>query len=1378
MKQLFFLILLFSAISSFGQAYKFAQLNTRNGIVGNEVVAIYKDSRGFVWFATNTGLNRYDGERIKVFNRSSDALADTHYDAMKKIVEDEKGNLWMLGNKYVMFDWRKEVFVNNTDSILEQMGLPSNPVSIQIDELKNFIVAYADKGVYKFQPKTKKLVAYKPLNDPTTILSTEIVEIAVKGPFVWILHKDGLLERLNCSTGKVDLRKNQLKRTPINSLIPKRIFIDSDNMVWIYPGLNNKGAVCYNETNDQWKQLDIDSKPALSNSFVRGIISDHQGLLWIATDHGGINLFDKEKNTVKVIQHEEYNSSSLGQNSIVSLYCDPEGIVWAGTYKNGVSYYHPNMFKFPSTGIGNGSNRGNTIFDCSSIIKDKDDNLWLGTNGKGLIKLNEQSGESHFFKNKRGDDSSLSSDIVTALFEDHTKRIWVGTFMGGLNVYDGQRFTQYKVEGKKKKGLSNLSVYGLTEDSGHHLWIATLGGGIDRLDPSRSIFSNFNRENSKLRSDFMLSAFQGGDGIISFSSDIGVYKIGPDQTILPYFSNPDFRDKASAVPVYQLMKDSKGRIWLATKRGIKIFDLNRGDCSMLTLADGLSSDDVRSLAEDQDGYIWAGTSYGLNRIQYMSGEGGKHKSIVLAFDLSDGLTGMVFNPNAVYTDKTGKIYMGTTEGYVGFYPRKIPVNKSVPRARFTEFLLSNELINPGDKRNDHLVLPRSIVDIDQIVLKYNETNFTIRFSAFNFIHPEKNRYRYKLEGIDKEWIETSRSTGFASYSNLNPGHYVLKVYAGNEDNVWSPTAIVMHIIVKPPFWFSWWAIVFYIMAFIGLVRFFIRYRLKRKQDQLDQEVRMLEADKLHEIDQIKLKFFTNISHEFKTPLSLIISPLEMLLKDSTYPEQRTVLGVMYKNAQKLLTMVNDILDFRKLDQDKAKLNISSGNIVEFVREICTSFLSIAAEKSIKLTFTANYHYVDMRFDKDKMYMVLSNLISNAFKYTKNKGHVDVQIDISEMVVDNQIDKQLIIRICDTGIGIAKEDLDLIFDRFYRIESNETHGIAGTGVGLHIVSEFVKLHSGTIEVESELGKGTTFTVHLPMPNESDIINKQDVIYSGAEIEQYDQEIAEKEKETFVDAGSGIYTLLIIDDNEDFRLFLKDLFHGDYRILSAKDGQEGYNLAVEHIPDIVLCDVMMPNVDGYEFCRKIKQDIRTSHIPVVLLTAKCSDENQYQGMEAGADAYISKPFNIDILRVTLANIAKMQKQLQQKFKSKIDISTTKPEIVSMDQKFIQKAVSIVEANIARTDFLVEDLCQEMAMSRVNFYKKTLALTDKTPSEFIRFIRLKRAAELLEKSQMYVNEVAFLVGFNETKYFRKYFKEEFGMTPNEYKKVIANNIQESEN
>jgi len=1378
MKRLLLLILFFFAIASYGQEYKFAHLDNRNGLAGNEVVAIYKDSRGFLWFATNTGLNRFDGERIKTFNRSKDGTLGTSYDGLKKIVEDEQGNLWMQGNKYVMFDWRNELLVNNTDSILEKIGLPPNPIAIRVDQFKNFIVAYPHKGIFKYEPKHKKLLTFSPSNDPLTIHPSEIVEIAVEKDFVWILHKDGLLERLNTRTKKIDLRKNYLNSKPINSLIPKSIFIDADQMVWIYPGLNNSGALCYNRTNDQWKQFDIDTKPALSNSFVRGIVSDRQGQVWIATDHGGINLFDKNKNSMKVLLHDEYDKTSVGQNSIVSLYSDPQGIVWAGTYKNGVSYYHPEMFKFPSTRIATGVQGRNELFDCSVIIKDKVNHLWLGTNGKGLIKLNELTGESQFFKNKRSDLTSLSSDIVTALCEDHSGKIWVGSFMGGLNVYDGQQFKRYSVQEKNSNGLSNQSIYGIAEDSDRNLWIATLGGGVDRLDPSRTLFSNYNRENSKLRSNFILSTRKETDGTINFSADIGIYKALSDRLIRPYFSNTDFQDNAAAVPVYQLMRDSKGRVWLATKKGIKIFDNAGKKFSFLTLADGLSSDDVRSLVEDQDGYVWAGTSNGLNRIHYFPYSNGQHKTIVSTFDVSDGLVGMVFNPNAVYMDKRGKIYMGTTEGYVAFYPRKIPTNEHKPCVRFTELLLSNEVVNPDEKRENHLVLPQSIVGLDQITLKYNETNFSIRFSAFNFIHPEKNKYRYKLEGVDKEWIETSRSTGVASYSNLNPGHYVLKVYAGNEDNVWSSEPIEMHIVVNPPFWFSWWAIALYVAVFILVVRWFIKYRLKRKRDHLDQKARMLEADKLHEIDQLKLKFFTNISHEFKTPLSLIISPLELLMKNDTNPEQKGTLGIMYKNAQKLLTMVNDILDFRKLDQDKAKLNISSGNIVEFVKEISTSFLSIAAEKAIKLTFTVSDQYINLSFDKDKMYMVMSNLISNAFKYTNNGGHIDVSVYISEKVIDSQIDKRLYIRVSDTGIGIKKEYLERIFDRFYRVDSDETQGVVGTGVGLHIVSEFVKLHGGSVDVSSEYGKGTVFTLQIPVIKEVFEGHKQDVIYSGADSEITLAYRSEGENETIVSPKSGVYTLLIIDDNADFRLFLSGLFGDEYSILSARDGQDGYDLAVEHIPDIILCDVMMPNVDGYEFCRIIKQDIRTSHIPVVLLTAKCSNENQFQGMEAGADAYISKPFNIDILRVTLANIAKRQKQLQEKFKSRIDISTTKPEIVSMDQKFIQKAVSIVESNIARTDFLVEDLCQQMAMSRVNFYKKMLALTDKTPSEFIRFIRLQRAIEMLEKSQMYVNEIAFLVGFNEPKYFRKYFKEEFGVTPNEYKKSVANKFQQFNN
>jgi signal transduction histidine kinase/DNA-binding response OmpR family regulator len=718
------------------------------------------------------------------------------------------------------------------------------------------------------------------------------------------------------------------------------------------------------------------------------------------------------------------------------------------------------------------------------------------------------------------------------------------------------------------------------------------------------------------------------------------------------------------------------------------------------------------------------------------------------------LPGSVFNSNAIFKDNNGIIYVGSTRGYVAFNPKEITFNKVIPQVRFTDLLIANQAIQPNHPYDGRVVLNKSIVDLNEITLKYGETNFTVQFSALNFIHPKKNRYRYMLEGLDKQWTEITNGTGTASYSNLNQGTYNLVVYASNNDNVWSAVPATLKITVEPPFWLSPWAYIIYCILLISLIWLFLKFKLNQQKEKYKQAQKMMEIHKLHEVDELKFKFFTNISHEFKTPISLILNPLEMLIKSPVYQEYKSTLDIMYKNTNNLYNMVSEILDFRKFDLNKMTLNRSCGDIIEFAKDICLSFSPLAAEKSIKLTFTTDLQELQMEFDKEKMHKIINNLISNAFKYTE-EGHIDVNVGVSE---------QMFLKISDTGVGIASEYRDKIFERFFRIEQADKSVPSGTGVGLHLVSEYVKLHGGEILLESTVGKGSVFTVRIPVQNA--VVKKlknQEIIYQGNTGYFPDEEKAgEKQVQS-----SHLPLLLAIDDNEDFCEFITNLFINDYRVVTASDGEEGYCSVLDLVPDIIICDVMMPKMDGYEFCRKVKEDMRVSHIPIILLTAKSSEESKYSGIEAGADDYISKPFNIDLLKLKIAKIIEKQKAFQNKFKKKIEIATSDMEIVSMDEKFVQKAVAIVEKNISNPDFLVEDLCKEMGMSRVYFYKKTLALTDKTPSQFIRFIRLKRSVDLLEKSQLFVNEIAYQVGFNEPKYFRKYFKEEFGVTPNEYKK-----------
>jgi len=742
----------------------------------------------------------------------------------------------------------------------------------------------------------------------------------------------------------------------------------------------------------------------------------------------------------------------------------------------------------------------------------------------------------------------------------------------------------------------------------------------------------------------------------------------------------------------------------------------------------------------------------------------KYEYNVVSFDENDGLLGSIFNHNALFKNKQGKIYIGCTMGYTVFDPKKIIFNPIVPQPRFTELLIGNQEILPGGKFNKRIIFDTSITHKNKIVLHYDEKNFTVNFSALSYIHPEKNHFRYKLKGFDEDWNETKNGIGSASYSNLNQGTYYLMVYASNNDKVWCSKPIILEIVVQPPFWFSWWAYIFYFILGVIVLWYIVNFNLRKQKREFENEQLKREAIQLHEVDEMKFRFFTNISHEFRTPLTLIISPVEKLLNETKNEEQKSLLLIIQRNAFGLLELVNQLLDFRKLDVQKDTLNISVGDVVAFIKDICYSFTELANRKAINFSFTTSVSELRIEFDPEKMKKIVSNLLSNAFKFTPVDGKIEVNMGLIQQLND---DKHILkITVSDTGIGIPPKDLEKIFERFYRVENPENGHQTGTGVGLHIVSEYVKLHQGDIGVESQLGKGSVFTVTIPAKQhlQEEIINQNLSGSINPEVQTPEEEAAIEEYR------KKLPLMLIVDDNEDFRNFISSLFTDSYRILKAEDGEMAFQIILDKMPDLIISDVMMPKMDGFELCKKVKQDIRISHIPIILLTAKAGDENKYRGLEAGAEDYIAKPFNMEMLSLKVARIVERQKKTREQFKNKVDITTNEVEITSMDVKFVKKAVTLVEANISNSEFLVEDLCRAMGMSRVYFYKKILSLTDKTPSEFIRFIRLKRAAEFLEKSQLFVNEVAFQVGFNDPKYFRKYFKAEFGVSPNEYKKKFT--------
>jgi len=1370
---LFFALLLSSYICS--ETYNFSRLDNTNGLSNNQIQCIFKDSRGFIWFGTNFGLNRYDGYHVKVYQSVKNDSNSLVQNSIPDIQEDLNGNVWIRGNtSYVVLDVRKEIFNRNLEPFLSKLGVLFNPTLVEIDKDKNYYFYNQGDGIYKYDVKLKKLLRFMQSTDINKLSQGQVSGFKAENGFLWVMYQSGLLERFNEKTNSVDFRNRFIQENNSGSFIVKNLYLDAEGCPWVFPGLGDKGVLCYDLKKSNWLIFGNDKKQFpqvefkfMNSVFVRDVAEDHEGKIWIATDHGGIIIFDKKSGEMTTLRSDPLNPNSISQNSVISLYCDSTGIMWAGTYKNGVAFYQPGMLKFDKSPLFFYQNSNLETKDCNSLHEDKYGNLWIGTNGGGLLKLDGKTKHLQVYQNKSNNPKSISSDIIISMLEDRNGTMWFGTFLGGLNQMKDESFVRYLPDVNNPNSLSNKNIYGLVEDTAGNIWIATLGGGIDRLDLTRKNFQRHDIGNMPgMSSNFILSLYSKNSHLVYLSTSSGLDVLNTaTNSISSYFKDQTQLNKLSDLIIYNTIIDSRNQIWIATDNGINIYNPEKNEFSYLNKINGLPSDQVVSLIEDNDGNIWAGTRNGLASIHCsMNNETGEYEYSVVSFDEKDGLVSSIFNQNAVFKNKDGMIYFGCTKGYTAFDPKTIRFNSIEPQPRFTELFIGNELIKPGVTFRNRIILDESVTHKNKIVLNYNENNFTIHFSALSYIHPEKNRYRYQMKGFDEEWIETRAGVSSATYTNLNRGRYELLVYASNNDNVWNKVPISLKIIIKPPFWLTWWAIMLYAFIVLGLIWYIIYFNLRKQKREFDNTQRIREAKQLHEMDEMKFRFFTNISHEFRTPLTLIISPVEKLLHEVESEEQKSLLAIIQRNAYGLLTLVNQLLDFRKLDVHKDTLNLSVGDIVAFIKDICYSFTDLANQKSVNFSFSTSISELSMEFDQEKIKKIVTNLLSNAFKFTSERGRIDVTLSLVQQL--NNDKKLLKIAVSDTGIGIPEKDIERIFERFYRVENQENVHYTGTGVGLHIVSEYVKLHEGEISVESETGKGSVFKVLIPANLH---FHEEIIAQNGTEPEQ--AEVITPEEESITeDHKNKLPLMLIVDDNDDFRNFIATLFTGNYRILKASDGESAYKIILDRMPDMIICDVMMPRMDGFELCRLIKHDIRISHIPVILLTAKAGEDNKYKGLEAGAEDYIAKPFNMEMLALKVNRILERQKQTREHFRKKVDISPGEIEITSMDEKFVKKAVALVEANIANSGFLVEDLCREMGMSRVYFYKKILSLTDKTPSEFIRFIRLKRAADLLEKSQLFVNEVAFQVGFNDPKYFRKYFKDEFGLSPNEYKKKFT--------
>jgi signal transduction histidine kinase/ligand-binding sensor domain-containing protein/DNA-binding response OmpR family regulator len=1326
-----------------------------------------KDSKGFMWFGTNLGLNRYDGRNFKVFySRAKDTTTLINNDIVR-IMEDPKGRLWI--NTIVglnIYDPEKESFSRNPLQIAKEYGLPKAEVSrIVKDSKNNFLFVTPDEGVFRYSSKTRLTTAIPHRDgDPSTLSSKNVTDLGEdKAGFYWAVHKNGMIEKLDPQSLSVVYRSNKLNQLFGNTSMDYGLTIDSDGDLWISVFSYNKGVFFFKNGTGELRHLDENSKEGrLNTSVVRGVVEDDKGMIWIATDHGGINLLNKQNFVVTYIRHNPDNNRSLSDNSAGCIYKDNTGIIWLGTFKKGIDYYHENLLNFNLVRHSISSADGVNYNDTNCFAEDDKGNLWVGSNEGGLCYYDRTKNQFTYFNKKENPD--YPSSVIVSLLLDRKNNLWIGTYYGGLYKYDGKKFTKYGYDPANPAGISSDNIWKIHEDKDGNLWIGTLGEGLEMFDQKNRVFRHFKWDGSNsVHNSFISTIIEDKDQNIWIGTSYGIDVLDKNSNrFIHYLSdigNPKTIPNNSIVSIIQ---DKRGFIWVGTKEGLSLLDKNREVIRTFTVEDGMGSNQVISMIEDTNGNLWVGTSNGLSNIVIDSNQAGKTSFTIRNYNERDGLQGKYFNENAAFKTRKGELVFGGPNGFNIFRPSDVPVNKSIPMIVFSELQVFNKEVKPNEKVNGRVILEKSILDTKELVLKSSESVFSVNFAALNFFHPEKNKYAYKLEGFDDNWTTADEKLSRITYTNLNPGEYILKVRASNNDGYWNNAGANLKVIILPPFWKTNWAFGLYI--FILLLALYIGREviIERARLRFAVEQERREIIRIHEVDMMKTKFFTNISHEFRTPLTLILTPLDKILNEIRNEDQKKHLQMMQRNAKRLMNLVNQLLDFRKIEVQEIKLSPSNGEIISFIKDTCFSFSDVSEKKNIHLSFNSTISNLETAFDWDKLERILFNLLSNAFKFTPEGGSITVSVDYHKghSLDAHSSNNVLEIRVKDTGIGIPQNKKELIFERFFQ---NETPGNLinqGSGIGLAITKEFVQLHGGKIFVESE-GVGSTFVIILPIESAT-IGEKTREIFEESRLLE-----SEPKHMDYPELDSRKQTLLLVEDNEDFRFYLKDNLKSQFNILEAANGKIGWEIASSQLPDLIVSDVMMPEMNGLQLSKKVRGDMRTSHIPVVLLTARGKEEQKIEGYNSGASEYITKPFNYEILLSRIRNLIAEREVVKKSFQKNIEIAPSTISITSLDQKLVAKAIQLVESNIANANFSVEEMGRELGMSRAHLYKKILALTGKTPIEFIRMIRIKRAAQLLEKSQLTVSEVAYEVGINNLKYFAKYFKAQFDILPSQYAK-----------
>lgn len=1315
----------------------FAHIGVNEGLSQNTIFDITQDKQGNMWFATYDGLNKFDGYDFTVYQHDEENSHSIGNDVIRTCIVDSQGRLWIgTGEGLSRYDAAKDSFYN----FYYQKKGKNLPISsiVEINEKRLLLFSSKEEGLLLFDTETQQF-SDSPLH--ASLASIQLSSINKQGDDIYIGSFNGAYV--------YSISQKTLKNIMPQILAGKHIrpiLKESPTKLWI--GTEGDGLFLVNpQTHDIVNFSHTPGKKGcISSNYIRALTLDSENKLWVGTINS-LNIYNERDNSFQNYTSDLSISGSLSQTSVRNIFMDSQGGMWLGTYFGGINYYHPLKNRFHNIQFKTNENSlNNSIVSC--ITEERGKGIWIGTNSGGLNYYNKYTESFTYYTMNEG----LESNDIKALYVDEKNNlVYIGTHTGGLSIL--HRNTG-QIETLNNREIKNIYVIEPTLDG--ELWLSGLNILL-RFNPQTKTFTRIEKQAdgqpmiperivTTLRDSKRRLWLGGEKGLAVHQEKNNELTASP---VLP--AESPLNNKY----INCIHEAHNGIFWIGTRSGLYRFDESKKETKQYTTRHGLPNNVIHAILEDSSGKLWISTNKGLSCMQPITE---KFRNYID----TDGLPSNQFMENAGYQTKDGQMYFGGINGITTFYPEQLVDNPYIPPVIITHLRLFNKTVQPDDETG---ILEKNISETHSITLSARQSMFSLDFVVSNYISGNHNTFAYMLKGYDKEWYY-SNTLRTVSYSNLPQGTYQFLVKAANSDGKWNETPTELEIIVLPVWYKTWWAILLFIIAFIAITIFIFRYFWLRKSMEAQLQMERVDKERLKEVNEMKLRFFINISHELRTPLTLILAPLQEVLDNVNDRWIHKQLEHIQRNTTRLLHLVNQLMDYRRAELGVFGLKVKLNLIHKVIEKDFLFYDRLAQRKGITYNFHSNVEGREVLCDPNYLELIVNNLLSNAFKYTGEGQNITLTL--------KEEGNQLTLQVKDTGNGIPIDKQGKIFERFYQVDNEHI----GSGIGLSLVQRLVELHHGRIELESQEGVGSTFTIYLPTEESA---YKPEEKTTGQEVEEnqpnyttnnqamyvVDTETIKEEAENAVDSEHRKENILIVEDNAEIRQYLCDELSRTYHVLKAGNGEEALSILKEQDIDLILTDVMMPVMDGLQLCKQIKQNLRTCHIPVIILSAKTEIKEQLEGLQVGADDYIPKPFSMAVIMAKIRNLFRTRYRAIEHYSKSLDIEPEKIALNPMDEELLKKAVEIMEKHMDDVEFSTDEFAREMCMSRSNLHLKMKALTGESTNEFIRKVRFNKASKLLKEGRYTVSEISTMVGFNTPSYFATSFKKYFGCLPSEYTK-----------